>query len=619
MTYKALISTIIIILALVTGAIAQPTTDEQLAVHYFQSGEYDKAAVYYEKLYNKKPSDFYYNYYLRCLIQLENYQGAEKLAKKQLKRFSTNLVYLVDLGNIYNKLEEHGKARQQFEKALKRVVANQSTVTRLAKAFLEIGENQLAMVTYQKGKKLLKGYYPFNYEIAEVYGAMGQYDEMVKEYLDLLELNTNYLQSVQNALNRNMGFQEETEQSKLLKSELLRRVQRNPNKTVYAEMLIWMFIQQKDFNGAFVQARAIDRRLKEEGERLTGLARICTSNGQYDIAIRCYQYVIDKGDVGYYYINSRMELLKVMNTKIVDGNYTQEELTKLEQNYYATIDELGKNPGTVSLLKELAHLQSYYLNKTDSAASLLEEAIDIPRVRPHLQAECKLELGDILVMKNDIWEASLLYSQVEKAFKYDPLGQQAKFRNARIAYYTGDFSWAKAQLNVLKGSTSKLIANDALDLSLLITDNTGIDTSLIPMMMYARADLLTTQNRDEQAIITLDSINTIYPGHALSDEVLYQRYKIAVKHRNYEKAAGHLERIIEGYWWDLLGDDAMFKLAELNENRLNNKEKAMELYQRILKEFPGSLYVVEARKRFRQLRGDKLGDDKPEPGMPNLP
>ena len=209
-------------------------------------------------------------------------------------------------------------------------------------------------------------------------------------------------------------------------------------------------------------------------------------------------------------------------------------------------------------------------------------------------------------MTGDIWEASLRYSQVEKAFKHDEIGQEAKFRNAKIAYYTGDFKWAQAQLDVLKGATSKLIANDAMDLSLLISDALAIDTNVVPLMIFAHADLLAFQNKDDLAMITLDSINTLFPNHALADDILYKKAQIELKHNKYNEAAAFYEAIVKNYGDDILGDDALFKLADLNENQFKNLDKAKELYQQLLIKYPGSLYVIETRKRFRKLRGDNI-------------
>jgi len=443
----------------------------------------------------------------------------------------------------------------------------------------------------------LRGGYPFNFEIADIFSTQSRYEEMIAEFLGLLEINESYLQSVQNALSRTMSFETNTKQNQVLRTALLKRTQRNPNKKVYAEMLIWLFLQHKDFQSALLQAKALDRRFKEDGGRIISIANLCASNKNYDVAAKAYNYIIAEKEDSPYYLNSKIKLLNVMNKKITTTTtYVIRDLQQLEENYYATIDDLGQTSETVPLLQELAELQAYYLHNIDTAIAVMADALAIAGLKPVDKAECKLLLGDILLINEEIWEASLYYSQVEKAFKYDELGERAKFRNAKIAYYTGDFQWSKAQLDVLKGSTSKLIANDALDLSLLITDNTGIDTTEKPMLMYARSELLIIQNKYREAVLILDSIKSMYPGHSLEDEILYQCYEIESKNKNFDKAKEYLETIITNFPQDILADNALFKLAELHQFHFDELDKAKELYQRLLVEYPGSLFVVEARK-----------------------
>ena len=477
----------------------------------------------------------------------------------------------------------------------------------VAKAFIAIRQYDYAIEAYQRGRKITQNDYPYSFELADVYAAKGDKTAMINEYLDVLQTDDSYIQSVQNSLQTSFGAEADVKQNEMLKTELLKRISKRPDKTIFSELLIWMQIQQKDFDGALVQAKALDKRKKEEGNRLMDLAKQSLQNGNYDVAIKCYQYVIEKGAANYFYTNARMELLEVFYQKIIlKGIYTPLELTELEKNYQATINELGKSANTALLLKKMAHLQAFYLDKTKDAISLLEETIALPKLTPAVQAECKLELADILLMSGDVWEASLRYSQVEKAFKHDPIGQEAKFRNAKISYYTGNFKWAQAQLDVLKGATSKLISNDAMDLSILISDALAVDTNETPLMMFAMADILAFQNQDELAIAQLDSINLLFPNHALADDILYKKAKLALKRAKYTEAASFYESIIKNYGDDILGDDAMFNLAELNEYQFKDTEKAKELYQQLLIKYPGSLYVVEARKRFRKLRGDSI-------------
>jgi len=608
--YKTLIRVIGILICVIgvnNLCYTQSNTDKLLATQYFQNGEFDKAVVIYEKLFNKTQLDFYYNFYFNCLLELEEFKKAEKVVKKQIKKKPGNLNYIIDLGFIYHSSGETNKGKQQYDRALKQLMPDKQQVVILANTFLAKREINYAIETYLKGRKLLKGYYSFNFELAAIYTRTGKTTSMVNEYLNLLDENASYKGQVQNALSRTIGPDNpNSKKNEILRAQLLKRIQKQPDKIVFAEMLVWYYVQQRDFESAFVQAKALDRRRKEDGKRLMNLAKLGTANKNYDIAIKCYQYVISKGKTSYYYINSKMELLSVMNEKITSSSYTQDDLIKLEKTYYSTIEELGKSSQTVYLLKDLAHLQAFYLHKTNVAISLLQEALAMRQLKAKALAECKLELADILLLTGKVWDASLYYSQVEKAFKHDPFGHEAKFRNAKLYYYTGQFGWAQKYLDVLKASTSKLIANDALDLSLLISDNTALDTSTTAMFMYATADLFTFQNKDDLALTVLDSIISLFPGHSLTDEVIYKKSGIMIKKGQYEDASDLLQSIVSDHSYDILADDALFKLGKLYETQFKDTDKAMELYQQLLINFSGSLYVVEARKRYRKLRGDNI-------------
>lgn len=588
------------------AGMAQPSTEEQLANQFYQNKQFDKALEYYETLYNKKSNQLFYGPYLNCLLETKDFKKAEKVVKKQIKQNPENPNFMVDLGTVYNRADEPDKMKSAWEQVIKSIRTDDQ-VFNAAGAFIGIHQYEFAIATYLKGRKISQNNYPYSFELAEVFNLKGDKLAMISEYLDVLETNDSYIQTVQNALQTSFNNESNPQQNELLKTELLKRIQKNPDRTILSELLIWMQIQLKDWEGAFVQAKALDKRKKEDGARIMGLAQLFAQNESYDIAMRAYQYVLTKGKGNYFYTDARKELLNVTYQKITKkGNYTTIELGELEKNYIATIEELGKTASTVTLLKNLAHLQAFYLNKTKEAIDLLEETIELPQIEPHLRANCKLELGDILLVTGDIWEASLRYSQVEKEFKHDAIGQEAKFRNAKISYYSGDFKWSQSQLDVLKGATSKLIANDAMDLSLLISDALAIDSNIAPLLIFARADLLAFQNRDDQALITLDSINTLFPNHALADDILYKKAQLEIKHGKYTEAATFYEAILANYGSDILADDALFNLADLNENQFKNADKAKELYQQLLEKYPGSLYVVEARKRFRKLRGDTI-------------
>jgi hypothetical protein len=335
------------------------------------------------------------------------------------------------------------------------------------------------------------------------------------------------------------------------------------------------------------------------------VANLSLSNQDYVVASEAFSLLVKKGPSNHYYTESLTGALKSRFLKITRGyDYNENELLTLKQEYENTLNELGKSSRTIILMKDLAHLEAFYLDELDEAIGLLEEALEIGGVPEMTKAQIKLELGDIYLFTGEVWEASLLYSQVEKVFKSEPTGHEAKLRNARLSYYIGEFGWAKAQLDVLKAATSKLIANDAMELSLLINDNMDPDSSYTTLAYYARADLLRYRGQDSLALITLDSIKMLGLFHPLDDEVLYSKAGIFIKQKKYPEADSALATIVRDYKFDILADNALFKRAELQAEVLDNNALAMELYQQLMLDFPGSLFATEARKRYRQLRGD---------------
>jgi len=591
-------------------AFSQTTQEIELAQEYLSKGEYDKAIGFYEKFYRYEPKEktFYKNYVI-CLIELKDLKEAEKVIRKQVKEFPLEQSYRVDLGEFYKKTGDEKKYRQVFDEALKDVPPYADKIDELANSFLLANEVDYAIETYQKGRKLVGNSYSFNYSLAELYAIKGENQKMVDELMDVIRRDPSQMGGIQNALMTILDDDPESQLNQLVKNTLLKEIQKDPSNTTYTDLLLWLFIQHRNFDGAFIQAKAIDKRLNEQGDRLMELARICLENRKYDLAAKCYEYVIAKGSETYNYINARIELLKVMNLRLTeDYALNNDELLGLEKNYLQTIEELGLNQTTMPMIVELAHLQAFYLHKPDEGLKRVRELVEYQRGKPNDLARAKLEMADILLLKGDLWEPSLLYGQVEKEYKNDLLGQEAKFRNAKLSFYRGEFPWAQAQMTVLKASTSKLIANDALALSLLIMDNTGLDTDTTfeALNLYARADLLNYQNRLDAAMLTLDSVENKFPFHFILDEVLFKKAEITLKKGEFEKAAGYYDRIVKDFGTDILADDALFRLGDLYERKFNNTEKAIEYYKEIMLNHKSSMYVIEARKRYQQLKGEKV-------------
>ncbi len=581
-----------------------------MASYYYQNQEYDKAIELYEELYKQTSNKFYYEMLLQSYLSLERYKEAESMVQKRLKQKPKELELYVDLGLLQQKQGQKRKYTRTFDEAIEKLGFDGKQTIDLATAFDKAGYSDWAMKVYLSAREKAKNPLQYVMELATLYEKTGQYEAMMQEYFNLLDKMPNSMSNIQLSLQRALNETSNPQLAQGLRQALASRVREHPDNSNYIEMMIWFSLQQQDFRFALTQAKSVDALFPEDkGQQVYRVAQIAQNNGDFATATEGYRYLIKKGKEHHLYFDSRVKELGVrfdqLNKQYALG---KSELSALLQEYDKALIELGKNVQTISLMRNYAYLLAYYAGDMQAASDLLYDIIEMPKVPKGTLNETKLELGDLLLFAGEQWDASLLYSQVEKANKEDVLGAAAKFRNARLSYYLHEFQWAKMQLAVLRASTSKLIANDAMQLSLLISDNMEEDSTFGMLERYAEADLLLYRNRLEEAWRAYDTITMLSLSHSLFDEVLLQKAKIRMKQGRYEEADSLLERLVTLYGEDILADDAVMMLAELNDKQLHNIDRARSFYEKLILEYPASLYVDSARKRYQELKSRETKD-----------
>jgi len=572
----------------------------QLAKQFAANGEQQKALDIYKKLY-KQDNEEYYTIYVNSLLGLKKFDEAENITKRMIHKHPEDHQYLIMLGTAYTQQGAIEKANALYDDLVKNLPADQSEIAMLAAQFYQNSNIDYAIKIFQQGRKILHNDALFSYELINLYRYKRDKVALTDEYLNFLPSNPAFINQAENALS---GLYDGPADYDILKVALLKKIQKDPQQTLYTELLTWQFLQQKQFDQALNQALALSRRQNDDGSTIFELCRTLTSDEAYDAAIRGYEYLVSKGKDQPYYIPSKIELINTKNLMVTAGKYAKDDLISLEKDYIDLLNEFGRNSSTAFAMQRLANLEAFKLHKLSDAQKLLQETINIPGTKPGLLASCKLDLGDVTLLNNKPWDATLLYSQVEVDFPNTSIGQDAKYRNAKLAYYTGDFTWAKGQLDVLKAATSELIANDALNLSLLISDNITADSTGAALKMYARADLMIFAEEPGKALLTLDSIDKKFPGNSLAADILMAKARLSIQQKEYEKAVVLLKKIDSDYGSGLWADDAVFMLGDIYENHLSDKEQAKIYYQKIITDYAGSLWINEARKRFRLLRGD---------------
>jgi tetratricopeptide (TPR) repeat protein len=595
---------------------AQSNEDLELAEAYYKNNEYEKALLLFDKLYAKQSNDpLFYKKYITVLSSLKKWDKAEKVIKKYIKQSPQQINYCFDLASIYELQGLAEKVDNEYKAIIKKIQPNIVAIKTIATAFSDKRLFNYAVESYATGEKLLNNPGLFAYEKAALLGKTGKTKEMFDALISVLENTPSRIQEIKNTL---QDYLDNNQAAEDLQSVLYKKLQKAPNDLLLSDVLIWTFLQRKDFEPAINQAIAIDKRARDEGSQVVKIAQSACDELAFDAAITGYNYVISLGNEGGYFFEAKSKLLKTRKTKLEStNNYTSADLIVLKNDYLNYIAESNPSnpirlPFYVSTATDLASLEALYFHNYDTAIVIIETLIKNTPLDQNGLNKCKLSLGDYYLMKGEQWESTLLYSQVDKAMPGDAIGELAKFKNAKWSYYFGDFEWAQSQMDILKSSTSDEIANDALDLSIFILENLGSGgdsiANLNAMKLFAKADLLSFQNEPRLASNIFDSLLLFYPGNNLEDNIYFEKAKLLTNEKKYDDAINLLDKILKTWADDVLADDALFTKADLMQLKLLKTAEAKELYTDLLIKYPGSSFSVEARKRIRLLRGDKTAE-----------
>ena len=571
--------------------------EPQLAFQYFRNGDYEKAASIYKSLHKKHPYNTnYLNYLIDSYQQLENFEEITAIVEKQLGNYPNQEHLYVELGYSYQLQHVQEKAIPLYEKALKTIEISPNSGYLIGKTFQDNHLLDYALLAYKKAMALNPAV-NYNFQIAFIYGEKAEIKNMFNTYLELVSSSENYLSTAKNYIGKFISEDSEDQHNKTLKNLLLKRLQNNPQNS-WNKLLSWLFIQQKEYNKALIQEKALHKRNLSNLKSIIEIGKIAFEDKAYESSKNCFQYVLENS------INLETELIAKLYLLEIDMK-TNATVETIETQFQQLFNQYGKNIETLNIQAIYAEFLAFKKNDTNKAMLVLKEALKLP-INKFQKGHFKTKLADILVFTNKFNSELIYYTQVQNDLKNHDIGQTARFKIAQTSYFKGDFDWAQSQLKVLKNSTSQLIANDALDLNLLITDNAVKDSLKIVLKTYAVADLLSYQNKNQQAIDTLQVVLNNYKGHPIEDEALFKQALLFEKLYQFEKAKNNYVQLIKLNKNDILADDAHYYIAELYLNKLNNTEKAKEYFQKIIFEYPSSIYLVDARKKYRKLRGDEI-------------
>ena len=578
------------------SAISQ--NDEALAKNYFDNGEFEKALISYQNLYTQKKNNLNYFYkIIEIHQQLEQYDLVESLLKDKIKG-QRDGQFIVELGYNFQLKGNQEDAEKYYNQAITKIDSEPIYAYFVARRFEIHALIDKAAIVYEKAMEL-RPESNFHRQLAAIYGEQGEVEKMFNSYANFIELSPTFVHQAKRLFSEYITENGEDKNNIFLRKALLRKAQLNPD-IIWNQLLSWLFIQERNYNKAFAQERAIFKRQPESLRGILDLARITIEQDEVEVANTILNYIVENVMEPNIVLDAHKDLLEIEVKHSLRDNYTS-----IDEKYKNLIELYGRNVQTTNLQLSYAKFMAFHFNRSKEAIEFLKETLKT-RVSRAQEARVKLLLGDILVLQEKFNEALIYYSQIQASLKNSIISQEARFRVAKASYYKGDFKWAESQLKILKSSTSQLIANDALELKLLISDNKYDDSTQTALKLYAKADLLTFQNKTNEAITKLDSIIANHKTESIMDQALYKQARLFEELKDYPRAEANYLAIIENYREDILADDAYYRLAELYNNQLAQPEKAKEFYEKVIFDYADSIFFVEARKKYRALRGDAI-------------
>ncbi|MEW5677472.1 tetratricopeptide repeat protein [Flavobacterium enshiense] len=570
--------------------------NEQLAQNYFDRGEFEKAIAVYEDVIKAQP----YNYQafqkaIACYQQLKQYDKAETVLLDRLQKVRQDNLY-VEIGYNYQLQKNQSKADKYYQTALDKIKENPNNVYGIAYAFEQKVLVEKAIQAYEIGKSLNPAF-NFDYQLALLQGQLGNMEGMTDKLLDYAFANQANLPMVQNQLMRFLNEDAQESFNAYLKKALLIRTQKNQD-IFWNQFLSWYFVQQKDYGKAFIQEKAIFKRNPDNFFNIINLAKLAIDENETVTAKEILNFILANTQDLELQMEAHYQLVGMEIEKA-----TSKEYPAITEKLDLLLKKYGISPYSIQLQILKAHFTAFYLKQFEPAKQMLATALELP-LNKYQKAEIKSELADVLMLNEKFNQAIIYYGQIEDDLKNDEAGHQASFKMAKASYYKGDFQWAQQQFKVLKASSSQLIANDALELFLLISDNTVEDSTQVALKKFAKADFLMYQNKTTEALVQFQQILEQHKGQSIEDETLLKVGELFEKQNDFQKALTMYQQLLDHHKESIYTDEALFYAAEIYRKQLQDNEKAKALYEKVIFNHQDSIHFVEARANFRKLRGD---------------
>jgi tetratricopeptide (TPR) repeat protein len=592
----------------------------RLAQSFEQAGEWDRAATLYESLLETGPQNFVVLEGLRrAYTELKQYDKAMDLIRRQLLGNPADDNLLAILGGLYDLAGEPQVADSIWHVVIRKDAKNPNLYRLIAAQLIDHHQYDKAIALYLEGREATKNQNLYMEELASLYGALRQYESATHEFVKILRTNSQQVTYIQSRLSSFTG----QEEGRLAAQNVIgAEIARFPNEVPLHSILGWLFMEGKQFDAALDQYRIIDRLTKANGFEIFQFAQRAAQEHANLVAAKGFREVVDGKSAQNIMAYARfgyaraIEELSAENDTLaratgqvpptVGRGTAVSETQPTFQGALALYESLiNDQPNTETAMQALYRIGIIRFNRFFDLNGALA-ALDRIRTMPfssNLVYEATLSMAEVQTARNDLRKAREEYSKL-KTGSPDQFRDRVLFRLAELDYFEAQFDSAAAILQRISSNATNDLTNDALQLLYFIQENRGAGQAALTE--FAAADLLVRQRKYSEALARFQSVALHYPETSLVDDATLRGGEMDLLLNRVDDALAVFRKVVNDLPTSILRDQAQMRIGQVYENRLRNKQKAIEAYEEVLANFPTSLFVEEARKRIRLLRGDSI-------------
>ena len=598
------------ILALFQFARAQDTDKLmklRLAQGFEEAGEWERAVVLFEDLSTLEPTNYLFLDGLqRSYTQIKEYGKAINVIRRWLIVQPRDISKMTTLGGLYYDSGNEAAADSVWKSVIAIDPRNVQMYRLVADEMLQHRMYDQCIRLYLDGRSMSKSDAAFADELGNLYTALQQYTSATKEYLRLIKTTPDQLPFIQSRLS---AFTSKPEGLSAASETVRDELKNLPDNIALHRLYAWLLSEERRYDTALEQYRIIDRLSNAKGNELFNFAQRLHQERAYKTAAEAFKEIINEHKspqllpyAHFGYARALEEQVVLTDTAAASSSGSQPTYSNAIQLYESISAEYANSELAVQSLYRIGVIKFEKLFDLDGALNAFNRLKNVPSTI-NISHDAVLKSGDIQIARNKLVEARKEYDRLSK-ISLVVYQDQAAFKLAELDYFEAKFDTALSILKRFNTNLTTDLTNDALQLQYFIQENnTSAPQALTE---FAKADLLMRQRKYSESLVQFQDIVKHYSTALLVDDAMMKIGELHLLLKRPNEAMTAFRFIADSIQLSILKDRAQLRIAEIYQTVLNNKAQAIEAYEKLLAQFPNSLYAEESRKRIRLLRGDNL-------------